>query len=107
MLNCREESARVSCKPLLCPRDLPLVAQSESVTRLGRCKELSKMRTTFFALLFLSLLALVSATSPSRRRESNAQRLARGLAPARPRRLYDASRTSESSRRGTMQLQAD
>ncbi|TFK87747.1 hypothetical protein K466DRAFT_565179 [Polyporus arcularius HHB13444] len=52
------------------------------------------MRTTFFAVLFLSLLALVSATSPSRRRESNAQRLARGLAPARPRRLYDASRTN-------------
>ena len=54
------------------------------------------MRTVSFALLFLALLSLVSAASPSRRRETNAQRLARGLTPSRPRRFYDASRTSES-----------
>ncbi|KAI0696862.1 hypothetical protein C8T65DRAFT_663041 [Cerioporus squamosus] len=55
---------------------------------------LSIMRTAYFALLVLSLLSLVSAASPTRRRETNAQRLARGLAPARPKRLYSASRTN-------------
>ncbi|RPD69349.1 hypothetical protein L226DRAFT_575664 [Lentinus tigrinus ALCF2SS1-7] len=52
------------------------------------------MRTFSFAFLFLSLLALVSAASPTRRRETNAQRLARGLTPSRPKRLYDVSRTN-------------
>ena len=59
----------------------------------------SLARFAHFALCALSLITLVSAFSlPNTRRaraETNAQRLARGLTPARPKRLYAGSKTSE------------
>ena len=51
-------------------------------------------RAVSFALLALSLFTLAEASAAGRRAATNAERLARGLAPARPRKLYMGSRTS-------------
>lgn len=48
---------------------------------------------SMFALLSLLLPALVSCASLQRKEETNAERLRRGLAPLRPEKLFDASRT--------------
>lgn len=51
-------------------------------------------RVVSFALLVLSLVGIAQASVASRREATNAERLKRGLGPARPRRLYNGSRTS-------------
>ncbi|KAI0634598.1 hypothetical protein C8Q77DRAFT_768669 [Trametes polyzona] len=57
---------------------------------------LTVARIVSFALLALALFSVdVAHASPASRREAtNAERLARGLTPARPRRLYNGSRTN-------------
>ncbi|KAI0329802.1 hypothetical protein GY45DRAFT_840146 [Cubamyces sp. BRFM 1775] len=55
---------------------------------------LTVARAVAFALLALSLFSLAEASVAGRRAATNAERLARGLAPARPRRLYMGSRTN-------------
>ncbi|KAI0819895.1 hypothetical protein BC628DRAFT_1331731 [Trametes gibbosa] len=55
---------------------------------------LSLTRIASFALLVFSLLAVAQASPASRREATNAERFARGLTPARPRRLYSGSRTN-------------
>ncbi|KAH9848137.1 hypothetical protein C2E23DRAFT_889380 [Lenzites betulinus] len=51
-------------------------------------------RVVSFALLVLSLVCIAQASAASRREATNAERLKRGLGPARPRRLYSSSRTN-------------
>ncbi|KAI0658071.1 hypothetical protein C8Q70DRAFT_198878 [Cubamyces menziesii] len=51
-------------------------------------------RAVAFALLALSFFSVAQASVAGRRAATNAERLARGLAPARPRRLYMGSRTN-------------
>ncbi|KAH9903244.1 hypothetical protein C8Q73DRAFT_832068 [Cubamyces lactineus] len=51
-------------------------------------------RAVAFALLALSLFGVAQASVAGRRAATNAERLARGLTPARPRRLYMGSRTN-------------
>ncbi|KAH9903245.1 hypothetical protein C8Q73DRAFT_44856 [Cubamyces lactineus] len=56
---------------------------------------LALARLASLALFALSLFTLTHAASPAARRAAtNAERLARGLAPARPRRLYNPSRAN-------------
>ncbi|KAI0761348.1 hypothetical protein BD413DRAFT_647321 [Trametes elegans] len=55
---------------------------------------LTLARIASFALLALSLFTLAHASPAGRRAATNAERLARGLAPARPRRLYSGTRTN-------------
>ncbi|KAI0357720.1 hypothetical protein OH77DRAFT_1291231 [Trametes cingulata] len=55
---------------------------------------LTLARIASFALLALSLFTVTHASPAARRAATNAERLARGLGPARPRRLYSASRTN-------------
>ncbi|KAI0634597.1 hypothetical protein C8Q77DRAFT_768530 [Trametes polyzona] len=55
---------------------------------------LSTARVVSFALLVLALFGFAEASVASRREATNAERLARGLGPARPRRLYSGSRTN-------------
>ncbi|KAH9848138.1 hypothetical protein C2E23DRAFT_889381 [Lenzites betulinus] len=55
---------------------------------------LSLIRIASFALLVLSIFTVAHASPASRREATNAERLARGLTPARPRRLYNGSRTN-------------
>ncbi|KAI8972896.1 hypothetical protein BD414DRAFT_214260 [Trametes punicea] len=50
-------------------------------------------RIASLALLAFSFLTVVQASAGARRAATNAERLARGLGPARPKRLYNASRT--------------
>ncbi|KAI8989005.1 hypothetical protein BD414DRAFT_485677 [Trametes punicea] len=51
-------------------------------------------RIVSFAFLALSFLTLAHASIAARRAATNAERLARGLPPARPRTLYNPSRTN-------------
>ncbi len=53
------------------------------------------IRIAAFAVLILSLLSAVIDVSARAVRETNGERLARGLGPARPRRLYAGTRTSK------------
>ncbi|KAI0819894.1 hypothetical protein BC628DRAFT_1471693 [Trametes gibbosa] len=55
---------------------------------------LTMLRVAAFALLVLSLFSFVQASTAARREATNAERLARGLGPARPKRLYSGSRTT-------------
>ncbi|CDO70060.1 hypothetical protein BN946_scf184601.g13 [Trametes cinnabarina] len=55
---------------------------------------LTLARVACFALLALSFITLAHASPASRRSATNAERLARGLTPARPKRLYNPSRTN-------------
>ncbi|KAL1948336.1 hypothetical protein VTO73DRAFT_12411 [Trametes versicolor] len=55
---------------------------------------LTLARVVSFALLALSLFTLAHASPASRRAATNAERMARGQAPARPRRLYSGTRTN-------------
>ncbi|RDX43155.1 hypothetical protein OH76DRAFT_1488051 [Lentinus brumalis] len=55
---------------------------------------LSVIRLAAFAVLILSLLSAVIDVSARAVRETNGERLARGLGPARPRRLYAGTRTN-------------
>ncbi|KAI0329801.1 hypothetical protein GY45DRAFT_840116 [Cubamyces sp. BRFM 1775] len=56
---------------------------------------LALARLASLALFALSLFTFVHAASPAARRAAtNAERLARGLAPARPKRLYNPSRAN-------------
>ncbi|OJT06810.1 hypothetical protein TRAPUB_2327 [Trametes pubescens] len=57
---------------------------------------LTLARVVSFALLALSLFTIAHASPASRRAATNAERLARGQGPARPRRLYSGTRTSTS-----------
>ncbi|KAI0357721.1 hypothetical protein OH77DRAFT_1421818 [Trametes cingulata] len=51
-------------------------------------------RVVSFALLALSFFGIAQASLASRQAATNAERMARGLGPARPRRLYAGSRTN-------------
>ncbi|OSD01001.1 hypothetical protein PYCCODRAFT_1436784 [Trametes coccinea BRFM310] len=56
---------------------------------------LTVTRVVSFALVALALFAgIVQANVAARRAATNAERMARGLGPARPRKLYSASRTN-------------
>ncbi|KAI9060026.1 hypothetical protein FKP32DRAFT_1083055 [Trametes sanguinea] len=55
---------------------------------------LTVARVASLALVALSFFTLAHASPASRRAATNAERLARGLTPARPRRLYNPSRTN-------------
>ncbi|KAI0672156.1 hypothetical protein C8Q78DRAFT_1077718 [Trametes maxima] len=55
---------------------------------------LTLARVVSFALLALSLFTFAHANPAARRIATNAERLARGLAPARPRKLYSGTRTN-------------
>ncbi|KAI8975873.1 hypothetical protein BD414DRAFT_539465 [Trametes punicea] len=55
---------------------------------------LTVARIVSFALLALSIVGVVQASFAARRAATNGERMARGLGPARPRRLFKASRTN-------------